>query len=118
MQPSKILKPCNFLECFPCGSVTKVTKEGIVSISLLEKLGPTFYSPPCNLIAEMGPSCKKNKSIMRGNFFPHSFEVPQIVSTNNCPREGDDYCKKDLDLKSFLKEKEIILASQPSTKQQ
>jgi len=55
---------------------------------------------------------------MRGNFFPHSFEVPQIVSTNNCPREGDDYCKKDLDLKSFLKEKGIILASQPSTKQQ
>jgi hypothetical protein len=36
----------------------------------------------------MGPSCKKSKIIMRGNFFPHSFEVPQIGSTNNCPREG------------------------------
>jgi hypothetical protein len=46
---------------------------------------------------------------MRGNFFPHSFKVPQIVSTNDCPKEGDDYCKKDLYLKSFLKEKEMIL---------
>jgi hypothetical protein len=46
---------------------------------------------------------------MRGNFFPHSFEVPEIVSTNNCASQGDDYCKKDLDLKSFLKEKEMIL---------
>jgi hypothetical protein len=48
------------------GSVAKVVvyqghQEGIVSISLLEKLGPTLYSPQCNLIEEMGPSCKKKK---------------------------------------------------------
>jgi hypothetical protein len=53
---------------------------------------------------------KKNKSIMRGNFLPQRvLKFPKIVSTNDCPRERDDYRKKDLDLKSFLKEKELIL---------
>jgi hypothetical protein len=42
---------------------------------------------------------------MRGNFFPHSFEVPQIVSINNCPREGDDYCKKQSRAEIFLERK-------------
>jgi hypothetical protein len=56
----KILRPSNFLRCFPCGSVTKFLDKGTISISHRpRKLGSIYVFFLGNLTKEVSRMHKK-----------------------------------------------------------